>query len=65
MKLFIHHVGDNIWSVRENAAIALGNVAKNFGKIPLSAVVRICQLLPTFVTFYRRQCCGHGLCHAH
>ena len=52
MKLFIHHVGDNIWSVRENAAIALGNVAKNFGEWLAPRTVP-CQALHTLSNLVR------------
>lgn len=30
--LFFQHLGDNIWSVRENAAGAIGSVIDAFGK---------------------------------
>eukprot|EP00730_Choanoeca_flexa_P013976 TRINITY_DN5932_c0_g1_i1.p1 TRINITY_DN5932_c0_g1~~TRINITY_DN5932_c0_g1_i1.p1 ORF type:complete len:673 (+),score=171.76 TRINITY_DN5932_c0_g1_i1:2-2020(+) len=47
LDLFFHHVGDNIWSVRENAAVALGNVAKSFDeKVVDQIFAKLGELLP-------------------
>eukprot|EP00056_Hartaetosiga_gracilis_P003299 m.62438 g.62438 ORF g.62438 m.62438 type:complete len:392 (+) comp11403_c0_seq1:877-2052(+) len=38
---FFHHLSDNIWSVRENAAIAIGRVCENFEERVLPKVVEV------------------------
>jgi hypothetical protein len=47
-ELFFLHVGDNIWSVRENAAVALGEVVKTYGDDAFAtAHAKLLELLPS------------------
>ncbi|CEG46510.1 conserved hypothetical protein [Plasmopara halstedii] len=39
--LWIDHLADNIWSVREDAAIALGNVIRAYGEEALDRILKI------------------------
>lgn len=39
--LWIDHLSDNIWSVREDAAIALGNAIRAYGQDALDRVVKV------------------------
>ncbi|OWZ05671.1 hypothetical protein PHMEG_00022195 [Phytophthora megakarya] len=41
--LWIDHLSDDIWSVREDAAIALGNVIRAYGQDALDRVVKITE----------------------
>ncbi|KAK1946215.1 hypothetical protein P3T76_001768 [Phytophthora citrophthora] len=41
--LWIDHLSDDIWSVREDAAIALGNVIRAYGQEALDRVVKITE----------------------
>ncbi|POM60685.1 hypothetical protein PHPALM_30440 [Phytophthora palmivora] len=41
--LWIDHLSDDIWSVREDAAIALGNVIRAYGQEALDGVVKITE----------------------
>uniref|UniRef100_A0AAV1V9M5 Uncharacterized protein n=1 Tax=Peronospora matthiolae TaxID=2874970 RepID=A0AAV1V9M5_9STRA len=42
-RLWIDHLSDYVWSVREDAAIALGNVIRAYGKEALDRVVDVTQ----------------------
>lgn len=47
-ELFFLHVGDNIWSVRENAAVALGEVVTTYGDDAFAIVhAKLIELLPS------------------
>ncbi|RLN20656.1 hypothetical protein BBO99_00007084 [Phytophthora kernoviae] len=41
--LWIDHLSDDIWSVREDAAIALGNVIRAYGQDALDRVIKITE----------------------
>jgi hypothetical protein len=41
--LWIDHLSDDIWSVREDAAIALGNVIRAYGQEALDRVVKVTE----------------------
>ncbi|EGD76480.1 hypothetical protein PTSG_07596 [Salpingoeca rosetta] len=48
LDLFVRHVGDNIWSVREDAAVALALVTRNFEEDVLDRVfAKLEEMLPS------------------
>ncbi|CAI5730850.1 unnamed protein product [Hyaloperonospora brassicae] len=42
-QLWIDHLSDDIWSVREDAAIALGNVIRAYGQEALDRVIKVTE----------------------